>query len=213
MSRHAGFVPAARFEVASETDSFREGREASDGDGAAVPGTRSRPRAPRASPRRCSRASARAPRISATDRRQAGRASRRRTLRRTCRDGRRTSPRCSSGSSGCAARRASVTSLERSRMHVRRIRTSRTTLGSRCSGSTSTRVGDGRRTGWRRRWTCWSAPNARASRNAKRRPRRYSRRFRHSRRTPRRTPLGVEPLFRRRRKGKGPNLRPPTTKG
>ena len=34
MSRHAGFVPAARFEVASETDSFREGREASDGDGA-----------------------------------------------------------------------------------------------------------------------------------------------------------------------------------
>ena len=34
MSRHAGFVPAARFEVASETDSFREGREGSDGDGA-----------------------------------------------------------------------------------------------------------------------------------------------------------------------------------
>ena len=33
MSRHAGFVPAARFEVASETDSFREGRDASDGDG------------------------------------------------------------------------------------------------------------------------------------------------------------------------------------
>ena len=33
MSRHAGFVPAARFEVASETNSFREGRDASDGDG------------------------------------------------------------------------------------------------------------------------------------------------------------------------------------
>jgi hypothetical protein len=33
MSRRAGFIPAARFEVASETDSFREGWDASDGDG------------------------------------------------------------------------------------------------------------------------------------------------------------------------------------
>ena len=40
MSRRAGFIPAARFEVASETDSFREGWDASDGDGDGDGGSR-----------------------------------------------------------------------------------------------------------------------------------------------------------------------------